>query len=78
MEGLLGDIYDRFNVTLKENMDSDVFTELSSSRFSGCDSTVDHDMETRYYSKFHKLARSTLQTFSTIFKYYINRIYYFN
>jgi hypothetical protein len=72
VEGLLGDIYDRFNVTLKESMDSDVFTELSSSRFSGCDSTADHDMETRYYSKFHKLARPTLQTFSTIiFKHFI-------
>jgi hypothetical protein len=66
VEGLLGDIYDRFNVTLKESMDSDVFTELSSSRFSGCDSTADHDMETRYYSKFHKLAKPTLQTFSMI------------
>ena len=37
MDGLLGDIYDRFNVSFKESFDSDVFTEISmsSARYSG-------------------------------------------
>ncbi|RNA44305.1 TBC1 domain family member 30-like [Brachionus plicatilis] len=60
VEGLLGDIYDRFNVTLKDNMDSDMFTEMSFSsyRYSGIDSNADHESEWR---KSFKMPRSTLQ-----------------
>lgn len=60
VEGLLGDIYDRFNITLKDNMESDVFTEMSfsSSRFSGIDSNADHESECR---KSFKLPKSSLQ-----------------
>lgn len=66
VEGLLGDIYDRFNITLKDNMDSDVFTEmsLSSSRFSGIESNGDHESECR---KSFKLPKSTLQNFGKSF-----------
>ncbi|CAF0808804.1 unnamed protein product [Brachionus calyciflorus] len=65
VDGLLGDIYDRFNITFKENLDSDVFTEmsLSSSRYSGIDldteSNADHESECR---KNYKLSKSTLQS----------------
>ena len=66
VEGLLGDIYDRFNITLKDNMDSDVFTEmsLSSSRFSGIDSNADHESECR---KSFKVPKSALQNFGILF-----------
>lgn len=69
VDGLLGDIYDRFNISSGGSQgmaDSDVFTEMSasSSRLSGGDSTADHEYETRYYSKNSKLARSHLQQFS--------------
>ncbi len=66
VEGLLGEIYDRFNVTSRDNLESDVFTELSisSSRFSGCDSTMDQECETCFYSKYYSMAKSNLMAFS--------------
>ena len=65
VEGLLGDIYDRFNISFKESFDSDVFTELSmsSSRFSASDSTADHESESKH-SKDTKIAKSNLQHLS--------------
>ncbi len=65
VDGLLGDIYDRFNAsTLKEHQDSDVFTEFSASsaRLSG-DSL---ESENKYCAKNYKLARSHLQHMSKI------------
>ena len=64
VEGLLGDIYDRFNISFKESFDSDVFTEMSSSRFSASDSTADHESESKNYSKNNKIAKSNLQHLS--------------
>lgn len=63
VEGLLGSIYDRFNVSLKDSFDSDVFTELSSSRFSGAtdeeySTGADHESEAR---RNYNLARSQMQ-----------------
>ena len=59
VEGLLGDIYDRFNISFKETFDSDVLTEISasSSRLSGVDSNE---------SETFKLARSHLQYLSNL------------
>jgi hypothetical protein len=72
VEGLLGDIYDRFNITFKENIDSDVLTEISSLRFSGGDSTADNGAETRNYSKYHKLAKSSLNSYGRVQLYFLN------
>lgn len=60
VEGLLGSIYDRFNTSLKDSFDSDVFTEMSSTRFSGVDDEdystgADHESESR---RNYNLARS--------------------
>lgn len=62
VEGLLGDIYDRFNISFKESFDSDVFTEMSSSRFS--DSTADHESESKNYAKNNKILKSNMQHLS--------------
>ena len=67
VDGLLGDIYDRFNVSFKESFDSDVFTELSlsSTRFSGTESRScidsDHESESRFYFKNSIIANSSLK-----------------
>lgn len=70
VEGLLGSIYDRFNVSFKDSFDSDVFTELSSSRFSGADDEdyyydstgVEHEPKASY-----RLAKSHIQHLGTIY-----------
>ena len=64
VEGLLGDIYDRFNISFKESFDSDVFTEMSSSRFSPSDSAADHESESKNYTKNNKIPKSNLQHLS--------------
>jgi hypothetical protein len=69
VDGLLGDIYDRFNISFKESFDSDVFTEFSissCSRFS--DSAAGHESENKY-----KLAKSYLQH---LCKYILSLILY--
>lgn len=75
VEGLLGSIYDRYNVSLKDSFDSDVFTELSSSRFSGGDEEdystgADHESEAK---RNYNLARSHMQHLG-ILDYYISII----
>lgn len=69
MDGLLGDIYDRFNVSFKESFDSDVFTEISmsSARYSGTERSwldSEHESESRFYFKNSVIAKSSLKHLS--------------
>lgn len=73
VDGLLGDIYDRFNVSFKESFDSDVFTELSmsSTRFSGTESRScmdsDRESESRFYFRNSIIAKSSLKQLCMFF-----------
>ena len=74
VDNLLGDIYYRFNVSLKDSFDSSNINDMSSSRFSGVEMKLwsvdsDNEMHTKNYIKAFNYTKTNLSKLGKTYLY---------